>query len=71
MPTWVIVLSIFGGLFSLAGALFDWEWFMTHYKAAVFVRLLGRVGARLLYAFLGLCLVALGLAAAFGLIPPR
>jgi small neutral amino acid transporter SnatA (MarC family) len=71
MPTWVIVISILGGLFSLAGAIFDWEWFMTHYKAAVFVRLLGRGGARLLYAFLGLFLVAGGLAAAFGLIPPR
>jgi small neutral amino acid transporter SnatA (MarC family) len=71
MPTWWIILSILGGLFSLAGALLDWEWFMTHHKAAVFVRLLGRGGARLLYAFLGLSLVALGLAGAFELIPPR
>jgi Immunity protein 17 len=71
MPTWVIILSIFAGLFSLAGALLDWEWFMTNYKAAVLVRILGRSRARLFYALLGLSLAALGFAAAFGLIPPR
>ena len=71
MPTWAIALFIFGGLFSLTGAILDWEWFMTNYKAAVFVRILGRNGARLLYALLGLVLVALGFGGAFGLIPPR
>jgi len=71
MPTWVIILSVFAGLFSLAGALLDWEWFMTNYKAAVLVRILGRSRARLFYALLGLSLTALGFAGAFGLIPPR
>ncbi len=71
MPTWVIILSVFAGLFSLAGAILDWEWFMTNYKAAVIVRILGCSGARLLYALLGLVLIALGLGGALGLIPPR
>ena len=71
MPGWVIILSIFGGLFSLTGAVLDWEWFMTNYKAAVFVRILGRNRARLFYAVLGLFLISLGLAGAFGVIPPR
>ena len=71
MPGWVIILSIFGGLFSLTGAVLDWEWFMTNYKAAVFVRILGRNRARLFYALLGLFLIALGLAGAFGVVPPR
>jgi small neutral amino acid transporter SnatA (MarC family) len=68
MPLWVTALFIFGGVFSFAGALFNWDWFMTNYKAAVFVRLLGRSGARVLYAILGLFLVALGFAGLFGLI---
>jgi small neutral amino acid transporter SnatA (MarC family) len=68
MPLWVIALAILGGLFSFAGALFNWEWFMTNYKAAVFVRLLGRSGARVLYAILGLLLAALGFAGLSGLI---
>jgi len=71
MPTWVIILSIFAGIFSLASAIFDWEWFMTNYKAALFVRILGRNGARLFYALLGLALAGLGFGGAFGLIPPR
>jgi small neutral amino acid transporter SnatA (MarC family) len=68
MPLWVTALSILGGLFSFAGALFNWEWFMTNYKAAFFVRLLGRSGARVIYAILGLLLAALGFAGVFGLI---
>ncbi len=71
MPTWVIILSILGGIFSLASAILDWEWFMTNYKAAVLVRILGRNGARLFYALLGLALAGLGFGGAFGLIPPR
>ena len=45
--------------------------FMTNYKATVFVRILGRDRARFFYALLGLFLMALGLAGAFGLLPPR
>jgi small neutral amino acid transporter SnatA (MarC family) len=71
MPSWVIMLSILGGVFSLMAAALDMEWFMTNYRAAVFVRILGRTGARLFYALLGLFLIALGLAATFGVIPPR
>jgi small neutral amino acid transporter SnatA (MarC family) len=41
---------------------------MTNYKAAFFVRLLGRSGARVIYAILGLLLAALGFAGVFGLI---
>ena len=70
MPTWVIILSILAGIFSLASAISDWEWFMTNYKAALFVRILGRNGARLFYALLGLALAGLGFGGAFGLIPP-
>jgi small neutral amino acid transporter SnatA (MarC family) len=71
MPSWVIILTILGGLFSLTSAVLDSERFMTNYKAAVLVRLLGRTGARLFYALIGLLLIALGSAAAFGVIPPR
>jgi small neutral amino acid transporter SnatA (MarC family) len=68
MPLWATALFILAGLFSFAGALFNWEWFMTNYKAAVFVRILGRSGARILYAILGLLLAALGFAGLFSLV---
>jgi len=68
MPLWATALFILAGLFSFAGALFNWEWFMTNYKAAFFVRILGRSGARILYAILGLLLAALGFAGLFSLV---
>lgn len=68
MPLWVSAFFVLAGLFSFAGAVFDWEWFMTHSRAALFVRLVGRSGARLVYALLGILLAALGLAGAFGLL---
>jgi len=68
MPLWASIFFILAGLFSFAGAVFDWDWFMTHYRARPFVRLLGRNGARILYALLGVLLAALGLAGAFGLL---
>ncbi len=68
MPGWTSAFLVLVGLFSFAGAVFDWEWFMTHSRAALFVRLFGRTGARLVYALLGILLAALGLGAAFGLL---
>jgi len=44
MPLWVSAFFVLAGLFSFAGAVFDWEWFMTHSRAALFVRLFGRSG---------------------------
>lgn len=68
MSVWASAFFVLAGLFSFAGAVFDWEWFMTNYRAALFVKLLGRNGARVLYALLGILLAALGLAGAFGLL---
>ena len=41
------------GLFSIAGGVFAWPFFMNHRKAQFFVRLLGQNGARGLYVVLG------------------
>ena len=49
------------GLFSLCGALFDWDFFMNHYKARVFVHLFGRPGARAFYAVMGIVAMSVGL----------
>jgi small neutral amino acid transporter SnatA (MarC family) len=66
MPLWASIFCVLAGLFSFAGAVSNWEWFMTNSRAAVFVRLLGRTGARIFYGLLGVFLAALGLAGAFG-----
>jgi hypothetical protein len=49
------------GAFSLAGAAGDWDFFMNHRKARIWVALFGRTGARAFYGLLGLGLVVGGL----------
>ncbi len=48
------------GIFSICGAAFDWDWFINSRKAAFFVAILGRNGARVFYGILGAALVVLG-----------
>lgn len=49
-----------GGVFAFASSLSNWDWFMGHPRAALFVKLFGRTGARVAYALVGLTLIAIG-----------
>jgi hypothetical protein len=64
-------ISTVMGLFVLAIALGNWDWFYQLRLARRIELAYGRPGARLYYAGLSLLLVALGLAIAMGLIPHR
>ncbi|MEQ1500870.1 MAG: immunity 17 family protein [Myxococcota bacterium] len=55
------------GVFSLYGAGTDADWFMASRRAALFVRMFGRGGARLFYAVLGIVLIGIGVASIAGL----
>ncbi|MEW6535052.1 MAG: immunity 17 family protein [Candidatus Auribacterota bacterium] len=55
------LILVFAGLFSIAGAVFDWDWFMTHRKARLLVKLLTRNGARVFYAVLGVIISVIGI----------
>jgi hypothetical protein len=48
----IILVSI--GLFTFAGGLFDWDWFMTQRRARLVVKVVGRTGARVFYILLGI-----------------
>jgi len=48
-------------MFSLAGAMFNWDWFMNDRRAAFFVSVFGRTGARVFYALLGIALIGIGI----------
>ncbi|MBI4872980.1 MAG: immunity 17 family protein [Candidatus Riflebacteria bacterium] len=50
------------GLFPVVAAIRDWNWFFEHEKARFFVRFLGRKGARMFYALLGLAISGIGVA---------
>jgi len=68
---WFGLFFIAAGLFSLAGAVCDWEWFMTHRKARFFVSVFGRTGARIWYALFGIGLAVLGVLFLLGIIAER
>lgn len=65
---WVVAAV---GVFAILGAVMDWEWFMTHRRARVLVRLFGRNGARVFYGLLGTALVVLGGLFAAGVVQPQ
>jgi hypothetical protein len=60
-------LLLFGGagLFTIAGAIFNWDWFMNDYRARFFVKIFGRDGARIFYVILGLVIIVLGVFVAY------
>jgi drug/metabolite transporter superfamily protein YnfA len=59
------LLFVFAGCFSMAGAYFNWDWFMKNSRAWLFVKLFGRNGARIVYGLLGAGLVTFGLTTLF------
>lgn len=56
------------GVFSLCGAVLDWDWFMNSRKARFFVSVFGRDGARVFYGLMGAALVVLGVLLGSGVI---
>ncbi len=62
---WIIVGA---GVFSICGAVLDWEFFMGSRKAQFFVNLIGRNGARWFYGLLGAALVIVGVLVSMGYI---
>jgi Immunity protein 17 len=56
------------GVFALCGAAFEWEWFMNHHKARFVSAILGRIGARIFYALLGIGLIVFGVLSALGVV---
>ena len=63
------VIFILIGLFSMICAIGDFDFFMNHRKAKLFVKLLGRKGTRIFYSILGLGFIVLGVLFSLGIIP--
>ena len=62
------IMLIIVGLFLLAGAGFDWNWFMEDRRALFFTKILGnRMRARIFYGLLGVFGLTLGLLGIFGI----
>ena len=65
-PVGLLIVAV--GLFSVCGAVFDWEWSMTNRKARALVALLGCGGAGVFYALLGAGIMFLGILILLGAI---
>jgi hypothetical protein len=64
------IVFILGGALSTIAAIFNWDWYMNHPKARFLVALIGRTGARLVYAVMGTAFVVLGVLEALGIFGP-
>lgn len=63
------IIFVLVGFYSLAGAWFDWDWFMENRKAQFFHKILGnRMRARVFYVVFGSALVIAGTLSLFGVI---
>jgi len=54
------IFMILGGGFVVLGGAMDWDWFMNHRRARLFVSLFGRQGTRVFYVILGAVLFLAG-----------
>ena len=48
------------GMYAFAAAAFDWDFFLEHPKASLFVNILDRQKARVFYSVFGLALIGFG-----------
>ena len=56
------------GLFTMAGGVFNWDWFMNARKARSICAFLGRTGARVFYILFGLAFVVAGVLGLAGIV---
>ncbi len=61
MEIFIPIIIIACGIFSLLGAVNNWDWFFNNYKAQPFVKIIGRTGARIFYGILGAVIIVLGI----------
>ncbi len=53
-------LIVLCGFFSAFCAIRNYDWFIYHRKAALFLKLFGRTGCRIVYVALGVALICVG-----------
>ena len=61
------LIVVFAGIFTIAAASSDWEWYWNSRKAAAMVGIIGKPASRILYGVLGLALTIGGFVFTFGL----
>ena len=65
---WFGSILVLAGLFSMAAAVFNGDWFMNSRRVRFFVSIIGRTGTRILYGVTGVILTMLGILGLLGVI---
>ena len=65
---WYGLFFVAAGIFSMAGAILNWNWFFNSRKAAFMVNMIGRTGARIFYGLLGAAIAVFGGLSLMGII---
>ena len=60
LMNFAIMLLILIGLFTACGGIFDWKWFIGHWKSRLFVNMFGHRGARVFYILFGFTIAGIG-----------
>ncbi len=55
------IILVVSGIYSILCAILDWDWFFSSRRAAPFVQIFGRNGARIFYIVLGLFIIFVGI----------
>ena len=62
------IFFVLAGLFSILGAVKNWDFFMNNRKAYIWVKLFGRNGARIFYGILSFVIAIIGLGISVGIL---
>ena len=68
VETYVGLLSVLVGVFTIAAICLRWDWIMNHYKVRDVFQILGNTGATVFYVVLGLGFVIMGILMVMGIL---
>ena len=55
------IILVFAGVFTVLGAIYNWDFFMNSFKSQLWVKLLGRNRARIFYGIVGTIIIIFGI----------
>lgn len=61
MEILMVLIIVACGIFSICGAVFNWDWYFNNRKARGVVAIFGRTGARIFYTILGVVIIVMGI----------
>ncbi len=61
MKTFTFIIFIIAGVFSVLASVKNWDWYFNNLKVQRLVRIFGRTGTRVVYTFIGVFMIGVGI----------